>query len=261
MVSSSGAIVTSLYGKTLLVKIGLVLVAGLFGIGNSLILHPGLRAFLGKILHRPAGWSPFSQKYLPVTILVEASLGLIVITLAGFLASNPPANTPDDRYIGANQLDSLSQTVGDLLVTMAVRPNHPGQNILDIRATSTRIPEPAEILRVIVHMTYQADDFGTQSADAVLVEDGLYRLGGSYFSISGPWRIDIVVRRKGIPDITTTFNWDVVPAVSNPLGINFILTRPLWVAAALALILTLGSAYYLFRPSAPSEEDPFYPDR
>ncbi len=44
LVSSSGALLTSLYGKTLMVKVGLVLVVGLFGIGNSLVLHPGLRA-------------------------------------------------------------------------------------------------------------------------------------------------------------------------------------------------------------------------
>ena len=200
LVASSGALVTSLYGKTLLGKVGLVLVVGLFGIANSLALHPNLRALPGKILHRPQGWSPFDRKHLPVTILVEASLGIIVFALAGFLASNPPPNTPENRYIGAYQPDSLTQTVEDVLVTLAVRPNHPGQNILDVRANFTRRPELAEILRVIVHMTYQGDLLGTQSADAVPVDGGLYRLGGSYFSIPGPWKVDVVVRRKGVPD-------------------------------------------------------------
>ena len=251
LVSSSGALVTSLYGKTLLGKVGLVLVVGLFGFANSLALHPGLRAIPGKILHRPEGWSPFDRKHLPVTILVEASLGIIVFVLAGFLASNPPANTPEDRFIGVYQPDSLTQTVDDLLVTLAVRPNHPGQNIIDVRASSTRRPVPAEILRVIVHLTYQGDLLGTQSADAGLIDNGLYRLGGNYFSIPGPWKIDVVVRRKGIPDITTSFNWNVVPAVSNPLGIDFLLARPLWVGAGALLLLTLGSALFLFRRKLP----------
>ena len=139
----------------------------------------------------------------------------------------------------------------DLLVTLAVRPNHPGQNIIDVRASSTRRPVPAEILRVIVHLTYQGDSLGTQSADAALIDNGLYRLGGNYFSIPGPWNIDVVVRRKGIPDTTTSFNWNVVPAVSNPLGIDFLLARPLWVGAGALLLLTLGSALFLFRRKLP----------
>jgi copper transport protein len=250
LVSSSGSLLTSLYGKTLLGKVALVLVVGLFGIGNSLALHPNLRAIPGKILRRPAGWSPFDRKHLPVTILVEAGLGIIIFALAGFLASNPPANTPEDRYIGATQPDSMTQNVEDLLVTLAVRPNHPGQNIIDVRASSTRRPAPAEILRVIVHMTYQGESLGTQIADAALVEDGLYRLGGNYFSIPGPWEIGVVVRRKGVPDLTTSFDWNVVPAVTNPLGIDFLLARPLWVAAAVLLLVTLASAWVLFRPKS-----------
>ena len=254
LVSSSGALLTSLYGKTLLVKVGLVLVVGLLGIGNSLALHPGLRAFLGKILRRPQGWSPFDRNHLPTTILIEAGLGIVVFALAGFLASNPPANTPQDRYIGASQTDSLTQSADDLLVTLAVRPNHPGQNIIDVRAASTRRPVPAEILRVIVHMTYQGDSLGTQSADAALVEEGLYRLGGNYFSIPGPWKIDVVVRRKGVPDLTTSFSWSVVPAVTNPLGIDFLLERPLWVGAAVLLLLSFYAAWLGFRHKSPDED-------
>ncbi len=253
LVSSSGALLTSLYGKTLLVKVGLVLVVGLFGIGNSLALHPGMRALLGKILHRPQGWSPFDRNHLPTTILIEAGLGIVVFALAGFLASNPPANTPQDRYIGVSQTDSLTQTVDDLLVTLAVRPNHPGQNIIDVRAASTRRPAPAEILRVIVHMIYQGDALGTQSADAALVEDGLYRLGGNYFSIPGPWKIDVVVRRKGVPDLTSSFSWNVVPAVTNPLGIDFLLDRPLWIGAAVLLLLSFYAAWLGFRRKSPAE--------
>jgi copper transport protein len=247
LVASSGALVTSLYGKTLLVKVGLVLVVGLMGIANSLSLHPNLRTIPGKILRRPAGWSPFNRQYLPITILIEASLGLIVIALAGFLASTPPANTPEDRYIGTTQSDSVTLTVDDLLVTLTLRPNYPGQNILDVRASSTRRPAPAEILRVIVHMTYQGDSLGTQSADASPIETGLYRLGGSFFSLPGPWKIDVVVRRKGIPDLTAAFDWNVVPPVSNPLGIDFLLVPALWIGAAGFMLLTLGSAWFLFR--------------
>ncbi len=183
-------------------------------------------------------------------------MGIIVIALAGFLASNPPANTPQDRYIGATQANSLTQTVDDLLVTLAVHPNYPGQNIIDVRAASTRRPAPAEILRVIVHMTYQDDSLGTQSADAALVEEGLYRLGGNYFSIPGPWQIDVVVRRKGIPDLTASFDWNVVPVVTNPIGIDFLLTRPLWAGAAVLLLLSLGAAWIVFRRKSSDEESP-----
>ena len=82
---------------------------------------------------------------------------------------------------------------------MAVEPNQAGQNIIDVRASSTRRPAPAEILRVIMRITYLGESMGTQSADAPMIDPGLYRLGGSYFSLPGPWKVDVVVRRKGIP--------------------------------------------------------------
>jgi copper transport protein len=211
LVASPMALLSNPYGRSLLLKTGTVMAVGMLGIGNSLALHPALSARLAHFLRRPAGWSPFSARRLPLTIALEATLGLVIFLLAGLLASTPPANGPDERYAGLTQPDSLTQTVDDLVITLAVRPNHPGQNITDVRVNSNRRPAPAEIMRVILRTTYLGEALGTQNADAALVEPGLYRLGASPFSLPGPWQVEVVVRRKGIPDTTARFTWNVLP--------------------------------------------------
>jgi copper transport protein len=211
LVASPAALLSNPYGRSLLLKGSTVVVVGLLGIGNSLALHPALSARLVRFLRRPAGWTPFSPRRLPFTIALEATLGLVIFLLAGLLASTPPANGPDERFAGLAQPDALTQTVDDLIVTLAVRPNHPGQNVSDIRVNSIRRPAPAEIMRVILRTTYLGEALGTQSADANLVEPGLYRLGASPFSLPGPWQVEVVVRRKGIPDTTAKFTWNILP--------------------------------------------------
>jgi copper transport protein len=266
LVASLSALTGSAYGQTLALKVGLVLLVGLFGLANSLVLHPRLAAPFKRLFGLPAGWKPFDRSRLPVSIAIEALLGLLVFTLAGLVASNPPANTPEYRYVGIAQADEVTQRSGDLQVSLSVLPNLPGQNIIDIHAESTRQPPPADILRVILRMTYQGEELGTQSIDADVVEPGLYRLGGNYLSLPGPWKLVVVVRRKGVNDSLASFQWNVVPDVSTSLGIDANLQAPLWLASGLLLLLTLGLAYRLFlwradRPGSSALNNPTLKER
>lgn len=57
-VASPDALITTLYGRALAGKVGLVLLAGAFGLGNALLLHPGLAQPLARRLGRAPGWTP-----------------------------------------------------------------------------------------------------------------------------------------------------------------------------------------------------------
>ncbi len=151
------------------------------------------------------------------------------------------------QYAGISQYESLSKQVGDLLVTFAVRPNHPGQNLADVLAISTRKPPPAETLRVILRMTYQGKALGTQNGDALPIDTNLYRLGGSYFSLPGPWKVEVIIRRKGLPDSVAAFNWNVLPISAGRY--DFVLRYPLRYAAGGLLVVGLLAAVWLFRGS------------
>ncbi len=90
-VVSPDALLTSLYGRTLLGKIMLVLAAGAIGLANSILLHPRLAAPIGRLIGRPPGWRPLNLRRLPLLILIEAGLGVLVLLAASIITSAPPA--------------------------------------------------------------------------------------------------------------------------------------------------------------------------
>ena len=69
--------------RVLATKVGVVLVDGLVGLSNSILLYPKLIAPIAKLLKEPEGWTPFKISQFAGLLLAEAGLGLLVILLAG----------------------------------------------------------------------------------------------------------------------------------------------------------------------------------
>ncbi len=210
-VISADALLLTGYGQALIVKVGLMLAAGLLGLANSLSLHPSLSARLGRWLKKPPGWTPFGLRRLPQRILAEASLGVGLALLAGILTSLPPASEPQFAVSPDSQPDQLAAQVNDLYVALSVKPNRPGQNILDILVASTSRPDAADVLGVIVRLTYLEQDLGTLSRDAVQSNPNSFHLSDDALSQPGRWKIDVVVRRNDLPDSVASFSWIVLP--------------------------------------------------
>lgn len=221
-VASVDALINTLYGQTLLVKVGLVLVIGVVGLLNSIALHR----------------RPQLLTQLPKLVVVEAGFGVLALSAAGLLTASVPANGLEFKASPTTP-GLLSQTVDDMLVTLSVKPNRPGPNVLTIVAASTRRPAPAEVLRVIVRFTALNRDMGVVSAVAEKVDRDTYRLGGNYLSLPGEWQIDVVVRRKGLEDSVARFNWTMSsPTAKRPVLIsNQPIEQPLMLAAAALLCL------------------------
>ena len=212
---SADAVLRSLYGKALLLKVGLMLFVGLFGLVNALVLHPRLARPLGKLLGQPSGWTPLEIHTVPRLVIFEISLGIVVFLLASVVTSLPPARGPEYYAVSGDFYDSLSTQVDDLLINFSAKPNVPGPNVYTIRVNSQRRPAPYEVLRVILRFTYLGQEMGTITADTELLEEGVYRLGGNYFSIAGPWQVEIAVRRSGVENSVARFDW-LVPPTSEP---------------------------------------------
>jgi putative copper export protein len=208
---SADALLMTTYGQFLAVKIALMLLAGLAGLLNSLSLHPALSAPLARWLKKPPGWTPFSIRRLPALILVEMGLGIVIALLAGALTTLPPANDVLYSIAPEAQPDAMTAQVDDLYVNLSIKPNRPGSNIINILSSSSRRPAPAEVLRVIVKMTYLEQDFGTLSVDALPSGLDAYRASLDSLTQPGRWNIAVVVRRKGIPDSVASFTWTVLP--------------------------------------------------
>jgi len=207
-VGSVNALLTTFYGKTLLFKIGLVLIVGLIGAFNSTLLHPRLAAPLARYLQKPEGWTPLSLQRLPRLLVAELALGLLVLLLAAVLTTAPTAR---GTAFAADPLPAadLSQTVDDMFIKLTVNPNQAGQNIFTVRAVSQRRPPPAEVLRVILRFTYLDQDLGLSSIDMNEIEPDLYLLSGNQLYLAGYWQIDVVVRRLGLEDSVARYEWFV----------------------------------------------------
>ena len=242
-VATPDAMLTTVYGRALLGKIGLMLVVGAVGLLNSMLLHPGVAAPLARLLRRPEGWTPVSLRRLPALVLAESGLGLFIFLAVGLVTSSAPARGPEFTIAANNLLESQSQMTDDLVVTFSAKPNKPGQNVYTVRTISQRRPPPAEIMRVILHFTYLGQDMGTVTADAEQIEENLYRLGGSYFSLPGPWQVEVAVRRRGIEDSVARFDWTVAPpGEARPVILSNRIWEPLLTVLAAGMAVLVLSA-------------------
>ena len=214
-VISADALLLSPYGRTLTIKILLVLLAGCVGLFNSSLLHPKLAAPLARILKKPPGWTPFRLEHFPWLVLTEVIFGLVILLTVGVLTTLPPARDLAYTVSPEAQPQDVLEPINDLFVTLAIKPNRPGLNLFNIDVLNSRRPAPADILRVIVRMTYLEQDMGTTSQDAQFVNSAnwksSYRLAGSYLTQPGKWSIQVIVRRKGMPDSQVTIPWTVLP--------------------------------------------------
>ena len=206
---SINALLTTFYGKSLILKIGLVLIVGLIGATNSMLLHPRLAAPLAHVFKKPEGWIPLSFRQFPRLVIIEVCLGLLVLLMAGVITTTPTAHGVS--FVTADTAGDLSRMVDDMIIKFTVNPNKAGQNIFTVRAVSTRRPPPAEVLRVILRFTYLEQDLGLTSVDMNEIEPGLYLLSGNQLYLAGRWQIDVVVRRKGMEDSAAHFDW-LVPS-------------------------------------------------
>lgn len=242
-VATPDALLTTFYGQALMVKVGLLLGAGGLGLLNAMLLHPGLAAPLARLLRRPQGWTPFPLHRLPVIVLVEATLGVLVLLATGFITSAAPARGPQFETAAATVPSSLSQPADDLLMSLTVGPNKPGENVFTVSVLNTRRPPPAEVEGVSLRFTSLEEDLGVISAEAEQESPGQYRLAGGYLGLAGNWLIQVVARRPGLGESVAQFNWTVpplAPAVpQRPLLIsNRPLRGPLTAAAAVAALLS-----------------------
>jgi copper transport protein len=253
-VASLDALLTTLYGRALLLKIGLASAVALIGLRNATALHPrcaGLLRWPAAALtpELPRHPSPAATREgtgvrgnarLARTVLLEAIGASIVLLLAAFLSAAQPARGPEfDPPVAASQA-SATTNAGDLVITLALKPNRPGQNFVTLGVFDTRRPAPAPIGEVAVQ--FQAP--GAQDTSrlvASLLGKGRYELTDDSISGAGDMNIAVTIHRPGLPDATAVLPWTVLPPVRQPRAV-LISNQPLapWAGgAALGLALLL----------------------
>ena len=242
--ASLDALITTLYGLSLLAKIGLALTMGAIGLLNAAMLHPEfVPALAARGLGRAGGWKLPSLAWLPNLIRLDIGLAVLVLLLTGLITSSPPPRDAAFNIAPEDVRDQKTHFLDDLMVTLSVKPGRPGQNLLTAFIASTRRPSQTEISRVIARFTFRGRDLGRVSVVGEAIEPGRYVVGGRQLSAAGPWRIDVVVRRLGIADAVARFDWVVPPAgVVEPTILSKRPIRPVTDAIAGIALIVLGGA-------------------
>jgi copper transport protein len=217
-VASLDALVSTLYGWSLVAKLGLVAVAGGLGLLTAAAIRPR------------------------VTVVAEVAAGLAVLLAAVLMSSAAPARGPEFERASAVPA-SLSRASGDLVVTLSASPNRPGANAFRVIVGSTRRPDPPPPVRVAL-------SFGGDAPVAMReTAPGRYLLTGDQLSADGRSRIAVLVGRAGEPDAAVDFAWRTKTAQRATVISGRPLEPPLtMLAALLALAVALVVAARLRVP-------------
>ena len=210
-VASLDALLFTLYGQALMLKIGLILTVGLMGLINATLLHPRVAEGLRRALRRPIGWQPIAPRLLRRTVLIEAIGASSILLLAAVLGSSEPARGPQ---FDPPREDATAQTattnMDGLFVAFSIKPNRPGQNFISIGAFNTRRPAPAPIEQLKVRLVSPSGEAIDSIAE--LTAKDKYQITGEQIGQPGEWQISIEAQRPGMPVARWVFSWTVLPA-------------------------------------------------
>ena len=254
VVGSVDALVLTVYGRTLLLKVLAAGLAGALALANSLRVHR----------RRPGRPVPVA------TVVVEAGVALTVLALTAVLTSGQPALEPQlVRPPAQPSSVAVDQQVGDLQEALSVRPNRPGPAVALVDVFDTRRPSPGPVRSVEVSLV------GPTGQRPVPV--AAQPVGGGRWSAPldlrdpGRTRLQVTVRRAGMPATTVTFPWTVgrVPLPTRPATLSTAPLGPVLVGAAagVAVLVLLAWLVVLWRraparrPARPSRPPAAAPGR
>ena len=249
------------YGQALLVKIELVFFVALLGLVNTAMLRPAIANRLRQLIHRPSRSTPFAARRVRQVLVAEAVLMGGILLAASLLAATPPARGPqwESPAQKATRPETVSINVADLVASLSVKPNRPGQNFISVGVFNTRRPAPAPIENVDIRLVAPGDTQNAQPITATRLDESHYQIAGSQFSIAGDWTVSLTVNRRGLAPVTTVLLWAVLPP-KQPLErrAKVVSDAPLApLLTILAILVVVAAALVLARPRLNGAMDRF----
>jgi copper transport protein len=249
-VPEPGQLLSTSYGRTLLLKTALLAAVGALGLANSALLHGRRLDRRGRLVRAPGGTAPSRR-----LIIIEASVGAVLLAAAGLLAETAPPR-PVAPAVPLAEPQAYDTTAGDLVVSVSATPNRPGVNGFTVLAASSRRPPPAPIDGVTLRLG-RSGAAGTLSLRQI--EPGRF-FGTGRLDSTGQITITAIVRRAG-NRVTVTMPWRVSPKATPPAATpqEHRLAPYLNAAALCVLVLALGAGAQRIavrRRRQPDEDSP-----
>ncbi len=186
---SPGALISTGYGRTLLVK--LIIIAPLFGLAaiNRWAIVPRL-AGLARL------WRP-----LMLVVRLEACLALCVALIAAAVGITTPARSAQAPPEAPPKL-ILGGAAGDMNLTITIAPAGLGANTIAIAATGTGGAALTGEARYLVSVRALSQDIPPVTLRLDARPDGSAIGKGPFIAAPGWWSVDVVVRRRGVKDVS-----------------------------------------------------------
>ena len=236
-VGSLDALVSTVYGRTLLVK--LLLFAPLLALAaaNLLLtrraLAAGQRVWIGR-LHGQIG--------AEIALLIGVLIAVGVMT-----AINPARAVQAERdAVAAAAAASVEpetyfqmQTTGDLMAHLEIVPGVVGDNAFYVTLadlTTGAAIEDASLIRL--RFDHRDQNLEQSELRPELAEQSEYVASGSNLSIPGDWRVRMIVQRPGAFDAVIDFDVNV-PAAATPAPVVWTTVVPAWERGTAALLVGL----------------------
>ncbi|MCC6456862.1 MAG: copper resistance protein CopC/CopD [Caldilineaceae bacterium] len=182
------ALTETAYGWLLMGKTLLFLLIFIAAAINLLLLVPRVRRGVSTAV-----------KSLPNTIRFELVVGVVLLGTVGALTATAPAF----ETLQAQQRQGLyyhtEQDQVDL--TLRIAPGFPGVNEFAVDLVDYRDPTSTVPTQVLLRYSHQEHDMGVQEFELLPVDGVRYAAHGSYLTMSGPWQIEVIVRRSGFNDV------------------------------------------------------------
>ncbi len=196
-VGSIDGLMNTVYGKTLLIKLALVLPMIMLGAVNLLVTTPNMKQAAER-----GGGSTWVGRFRKL-VTSEVTLGIAVIFSVAILTTLPPAQTPGEA---ANL--SGTQEVDDLEISLEVNPGRPGLNTFT--ATVLKDGQPFNDVReVVLQFTPATVDLPPGTAQLSGEGEGVYSIEGGFLALPDAWQLQVSVRRTDAFDSFANFDFNV----------------------------------------------------
>jgi copper transport protein len=204
-----GRLLSTVYGRTLLVKVALVVPLLVLGAVNLTWVRRRLRTPAVKELGGSSAW-------LIRIVRVEAVLVVGVLLASGYLTAFEPGR---QAALPGDELVQAVAAADDLRLKFRIRPGAPGPNRLEVTADSRRGPLPPDS-SVQLTLKFLDRDIGSEQIALESATEGVFTVESDAIGIAGRWLAGFLVQRPGDFDARTAIRFKIAPIAGSPSSVQ-----------------------------------------
>ena len=207
-VGSLSALMSTLYGRALILKLAVAAPMVLIGAVNLLFVTPRMKIGADS----PTGNLLLVNRFHGL-VSSEVMLGTVLLLSVSLLTLLPPAQLSSAAGLTG------SARAGDVLVKLAISPGRAGVNTFHVGLAVDG--KPVDARSVEMQFTPTDANLPPSLGQLAAAGPGEYDLVGGFLGFPDRWQVIVVVRREGKFDAYAYFNYTVgVTAASTPFPWN-----------------------------------------